>query len=68
MNVKQELELNTAIQQQGRKEASIESNKESLIMNLNRCPVHCYLNSIEILDRQSLPLRSNFNRKGSRIF
>jgi hypothetical protein len=63
------LKLNSAVQQQGRKEATIESNKE---FNNESKPLPDalldYLNSIEILNRQSLPLRSNYNRKVQEYF
>jgi hypothetical protein len=42
LNVKQELlKLNSAVQQQGKKEATIGATKKSLIMILNRCQTHC---------------------------
>jgi hypothetical protein len=41
LNVKQELKLNSAVQQQGEeKKRQSESNKESLMI-LNRCQTHC---------------------------
>jgi hypothetical protein len=58
------LKLNSAVQQQGKKKRQSESNKE---FNNDSKPLPDalldYLNSIEILNRQSLPLRSNYNRK-----
>jgi hypothetical protein len=63
LNVKQELlKLNSAVQQQGRKES--ESNKREFNNDSKPLPdaLLDYLNSIEI-NRQSLPLRSNYNRK-----
>lgn len=72
MNIKQELlKLNNAIQQQG------EENKRQSQTNMNEFSGSSraipqslleYLNSIEILNRQSLPLRSNFNRKVQEYF
>ncbi|MGO4905308.1 hypothetical protein [Flavobacterium sp. W20_MBD1_R3] len=72
LNVKQELlKLNSAIQQQG------EENKRQSDSNINEfnnrsnalpAPLLDYLNSIEILNRQSLPLRSNFNQKVQEYF
>jgi Skp family chaperone for outer membrane proteins len=42
LNLKQELlKLNSAVQQQGKKRSDNRSNKESLIMILNRCQTHC---------------------------
>ena len=67
LNLKQELlKLNTALQQQGQEnKRQSEVNKKEF--NNNAIPLpHTliqYLNSIEILNRQSLPLRSNFNQK-----
>ena len=67
LNVKQELlKLNTAIQQQGQEnKRQSESNKKEFNNSSNALPPALleYLNSIEILNRQSLPLRSNFNQK-----
>ena len=67
LNVKQELlKLNTAIQQQGQEnKRQSESNKKEFFNQSERLPAALfdYLNSIEILNRQSLPLRSNFNQK-----
>ncbi|MFA9194022.1 DUF4175 family protein [Flavobacterium sp. FBOR7N2.3] len=72
MNIKQELlKLNNAIQQQGEenKRQSQTNNKD--FSNQSRALPSSlleYLNSIEILNRQSLPLRSNFNRKVQEYF
>ena len=72
MNIKQELlKLNNAIQQQGEdnKRQSQTNNKD--FSNQSRALPNSlleYLNSIEILNRQSLPLRSNFNRKVQEYF
>jgi hypothetical protein len=70
LNVKQELlKLNSAVQQQGKKRSDNRSNKE---FNNDSKPLPDalldYLNSIEILNRQSLPLRSNYNRKVQEYF
>jgi hypothetical protein len=63
------LKLNSAVQQQGKKKRQSESNKE---FNNDSKPLPDalldYLNSIEILNRQSLPLRSNYNRKVQEYF
>ncbi|MFA9187170.1 DUF4175 family protein [Flavobacterium magnesitis] len=72
MNIKQELlKLNNAIQEQGEenKRQSQTNNKD--FSNQSRALPSSlleYLNSIEILNRQSLPLRSNFNRKVQEYF
>jgi hypothetical protein len=68
LNVKQELKLNSAVQQQ-KKRRTIESNKREF-NNESKPPdaLLDYLNSIEILNRQSLPLRSNYNRKVQEYF
>jgi hypothetical protein len=61
--------LNTAIQQQGEEnKRQSETNKKSLIIDLMPAALLDYLNSIEILNRQSLPLRSNFNQKVQEYF
>ncbi len=65
------LKLDKAIQQQGEEEKrqaetntkQFDSSKGSLSPALKE-----YLNSIEILNRQSLPLRSNFNQKVKEYF
>ncbi|NGY36707.1 hypothetical protein FQU23_004180 [Flavobacterium sp. XN-5] len=72
INVKQELlKLNTAIQQQGEeKKRQAETNIREFNNHSKALPEGLldYLNSIEILNRQSLPLRSNFNRKVQEYF
>ena len=72
LNVKQELlKLNTAIQQQGQEnKRQSESNKKEFSNQSKPLPTALldYLNSIEILNRQSLPLRSNFNQKVQEYF
>lgn len=72
LNVKQELlKLKTAIQQQGEEnKRQSESNLKQFNNNSKGLPdsVLEYLNSIEILNRQSLPLRSNFNQKVQEYF
>ncbi|MFV8441333.1 hypothetical protein [Flavobacterium sp. LB2P44] len=72
LNVKQELlKLNSAIQQQGEEnKRQSETNKKEFNNQSNGLPAALldYLNSIEILNRQSLPLRSNFNQKVQEYF
>jgi hypothetical protein len=72
LNVKQELlKLNTAIQQQGQEnKRQAETNKKEFFNQSKPLPSALldYLNSIEILNRQSLPLRSNFNQKVQEYF
>ena len=72
LNVKQELlKLDTAIQQQGQEnKRQSETNKKQFNNSTNTLPSSLveYLNSIEILNRQSLPLRSNFNQKVQEYF
>ncbi len=72
LNVKQELlKLNTAIQQQGQEnKRQAETNKKEFSNQSKPLPSALldYLNSIEILNRQSLPLRSNFNQKVQEYF
>jgi hypothetical protein len=67
LNLKQELlKLNTAIQQQGQENIrQSETNRKEFTNQSKPLPPALldYLNSIEILNRQSLPLRSNFNQK-----
>ena len=67
LNVKQELlKLNTAVQQQGQEnKRQAETNKKEFSNQAKPLPSALldYLNSIEILNRQSLPLHSNFNQK-----
>jgi len=71
-NIKQDLlKLDTAIQQQGQdSKRESETNKKEFNGSVNTLPpaVLDYLNSIEILNRQSLPLRSNFNDKVQKYF
>ena len=72
INVKQELlKLNSALQQQGQEnKRQSETNKKVFNNQSNALPAALleYLNSIEILNRQSLPLRSNFNQKVQEYF
>jgi hypothetical protein len=72
INVKQDLlKLNTAIQEQGEEnKRQSETNKKEFYNQSNVLPPALldYLNSIEILNRQSLPLRSNFNQKVQEYF
>lgn len=72
LNVKQELlKLNSAVQQQGQENRrQSETNKKQFNNTSNALPAALldYLNSIEILNRQSLPLRSNFNQKVQEYF
>ncbi|MNF37613.1 hypothetical protein D3C84_185380 [compost metagenome] len=72
IQVEQELlKLNTAIQEQGEEnKRQSETNKKEFYNHSNALPPALldYLNSIEILNRQSLPLRSNFNQKVQEYF
>lgn len=72
LNLKYELlKLDKAIQQQGEdKKRQSETNKKEFNNQVNSLPTKLqdYLNSIEILNRQSLPLRSNFNQKVQEYF
>jgi hypothetical protein len=72
LNLKYELlKLEKAIQQQGEdKKRQSETNKKEFNNQVNTLPTKLqeYLNSIEILNRQSLPLRSNFNQKVQEYF
>ena len=72
LNVKQELlKLDKAIQQQGEEEKRQgESSKKQFNNQTNAIPAGLkdYLNSIEILNRQSLPLLPNFNQKVQEYF
>jgi len=72
LNVKQELlKLDKAIQEQGEEEKRKgETGKKQFINQTNALPfgIKDYLNSIEILNRQSLPLRPNFNQKVQEYF
>ena len=72
LNVKYELlKLEKAVQQQGEdKKRQSETNKKEFNNQAPALPskLQEYLNSIEILNRQSLPLRSNFNQKVQEYF
>ena len=72
LNIQQELwKLNNAVQQQGQDtQRQSEVNKAEFSNRSNRLPSSLleYLNSVEILNRQSLPLRSNFNQKVQEYF
>jgi hypothetical protein len=72
LNLKYELlKLQKAIQQQGEdKKRQSETNAKEFSNKSNALPssLQQYLNSVEILNRQSLPLRSNFNQKVQEYF
>ncbi|MDI1316877.1 DUF4175 family protein [Flavobacterium sp.] len=72
LNLKYELlKLEKAVQQQGEdKKRQSETNRKEYNNQANALPARLqeYLNSIEILNRQSLPLRSNFNQKVQEYF
>jgi hypothetical protein len=72
LNLKYELlKLQKAVQEQGEdKKRQSESNKKDFNSTTNPLPTSLqqYLNSVEILNRQSLPLRSNFNQKVQEYF
>lgn len=72
LNVKYELlKLEKAVQQQGEdKKRQSETNKKEFNNQAPPLPskLQEYLNSIEILNRQSLPLRSNFNQRVQEYF
>ncbi len=72
LNIQQELlKLNNAVQQQGQDtQRQSETNKAEFTNRSNALPSSLleYLNSVEILNRQSLPLRSNFNQKVQEYF
>jgi hypothetical protein len=72
LNLKYELlKLEKALQQQGEdNKRQSETNKKEFSNQANTLPTKLqeYLNSIEILNRQSLPLRSNFNQKVQEYF
>ena len=72
LNLKYEmLKLDKAVQQQGEeKKRQSEVNEKEFINNSNALPTRLqeYLNSVEILNRQTLPLRSNFNQKVQEYF
>ncbi len=72
LNLKHELlKLDKAIQQQG-EENKRQSQTNKKDFNGNGTPISPalkeYLNSVEILNRQSLPLRPNFNQKVQTYF
>jgi hypothetical protein len=71
-NIQQELlKLKTASQQQGEEnKRESQTNKKQFSNQANALPKPLleYLTSIEILNRQSLPLRSNFNEKVQNYF
>ena len=72
LNVKYELlKLEKALQQQGQdSKRQSETNKKEFNNQATALPskLQEYLNSIEILNRQSLPLRSNFNQRVQEYF
>ncbi|MTH17875.1 DUF4175 family protein [Flavobacterium sp. LC2016-01] len=72
LNIQQELlKLNNAVQEQGQDtKRQSETNKAEFSNRANALPrsLTDYLNSVEILNRQSLPLRSNFNQKVQEYF
>lgn len=72
LNIKYELlKLDKAVQQQGEeKKRQSETNKKEFNNQSNALPaaLQDYLNSIEILNRQSLPLRQNYNQKVQKYF
>ena len=72
LNVKYELlKLEKAVQQQGQdSKRQSETNKKEFNNQATALPskLQEYLNSIEILNRQSLPLRSNFNQRVQEYF
>ena len=71
-NLKHELlKLDKAMQQQGEEnKRQSQTNKKDYNSNANQLPeaLKEYLNSVEILNRQSLPLRPNFNQKVQTYF
>ncbi|MFD0777722.1 hypothetical protein ACFQZF_03485 [Flavobacterium myungsuense] len=72
LNIKQELlKLEKAIQEQGEEQKrQSQTNKKEFNNQIKVLPdsLQDYLNSIEILNRQSLPLRSNFEQKVQEYF
>ena len=72
LNLTQELlKLNTAKQEQGQENKRLsKTSKKEYNNKATLLPTSLidYLNSIEILNRQSLPLRSNFNQKVQKYF
>ena len=72
LNLKHELlKLENAIQQQGedtkRQSKTNDKNYNSTTTSLSK-ELKDYLNSVEILNRQSLPLQPNFNQKVQNYF
>ena len=72
LNIKYELlKLEKAVQQQGEeKKRQSETNKKEFNNTTNALPQRLqeYINSIEILNRQTLPLRENYNQKVQEYF
>jgi hypothetical protein len=72
LNVKYELlKLEKAVQQQGEeKKRQSETSKKEFINTSTALPLRLqeYINSVEILNRQTLPLRSNYNQKVQEYF
>ena len=72
LNLKYELlKLDQALQQQGEeKKRQSQTNQKQFENRSNALPASLkeYLNSIEILNRQSLPLRQNYNHKVQQYF
>ncbi len=72
LNLKQELlKLDTAMRQQGQDSKRQSETAKKEFDNRSRAlpsSLSDYLKSIEILNRQSLPLRSNFNQKVQEYF
>ncbi|KVV13483.1 ATP-binding protein [Flavobacterium sp. TAB 87] len=72
LNIQQELlKLDNAIQQQGEdSKRNANTNKSEFRNPAQALPASLldYLNSVEILNRQSLPLQSNFNQKVQEYF
>ncbi len=72
LNLKYELlKLDKAVQQQGEEQKrQSETNKKEYANPTNALPIRLqeYLNSVEILNRQTLPLRSNYSQKVQEYF
>jgi hypothetical protein len=72
LNVKYELlKLEKAVQQQGEeKKRQSETSKKDYTNTATALPARLqeYINSVEILNRQTLPLRSNYNQKVQEYF
>jgi hypothetical protein len=72
LNLKYELlKLEKAVQQQGEEQKrQSETNKKEFNNTTNALPASLqeYIKSVEILNRQSLPLRSNYNQKVQEYF